>query len=148
METLGSLIDKLSVVKLKQYHTHLGDRERHDNLAMQERDLIHEISDYLRDAISGKIPNGKLSVKQNKIHIGMADPDIYFGNIGNLMSMLAQANCEIWHCQEKLYNFKAIPPEDKDVVVEAISRENLKRTRCIEGINIKLQEMMNDESRS
>jgi hypothetical protein len=144
METLGSLIDKLSVVRLKQYHTHLADRERHDNLSMQELDLVYEISDYLRDAISGKIPKEKLSVKQNKIHIGMADPDIYFGNIGNLMSMLAQANCEIWHCQEKLYNFKAIPAEEKDGVVESISRENLKRTRCIEGINIKLQEMINN----
>lgn len=144
METLGSLIDKLSVVKLKQNHTDLRDRERHDNLSMQELDLVYEISDYLRDAISGKIPKEKLSVKQNKIHIGMADPDIYFGNIGNLMSMLAQANCEIWHCQEKLYNFKAIPAEEKDGVVESISRENLKRTRCIEGINIKLQEMINN----
>lgn len=142
METLGSLCDKLCVIKLKQNHTDVRDRERQDNLAMQELNLLYEIADYFKDAVSGKIPKEKLSVKSNKIHTGTDMPGIDFSNMGILVSMLAQINCEIWHLQEKLYNFSVIPAEEKDAVVEAITKENLKRGRCVEGIDMKLQELL------
>jgi len=142
METLGSLIDKLIVVKLKQDHTPAEQIIRIGNLGVQEMELLYEISDYFSDAVHGIIPIGKISVKPCKVHTGTPMPDVDFTNMGILIAILAQANCEIWHCQEKLYNFKGLSPEEKELVVEMITKENLKRSRCIEGIDMKLLELV------
>ena len=53
-ETLGMLCDKLTIVKLKQYHTE--DSDRLNSLAKQAGQLQSEIDEYLGDALSGKIP--------------------------------------------------------------------------------------------
>ena len=58
-ETLGSLCDKLTIVKLKQFHT--GDIQRLESLAHQETQLCEEIDTFIHDAIKGKIPQEKLS---------------------------------------------------------------------------------------
>ena len=140
METLGSLIDKLTVIKLKEFHN--KDWMRKKNLEVQEQELLYEITDYLHNAVTGKINWEKLTIQSNKIHEGTAMPEIESQSIGINVSMLAKANCEIWHLQEKLYNFNMIPAEEKDAVVAAITTENLKRVRCIEGIDKLLQEMV------
>jgi hypothetical protein len=52
-ETLGMLCDKLTIVKLKQYHTE--DETRLLSLNTQALNLQAEIDEYISDAISGKI---------------------------------------------------------------------------------------------
>lgn len=140
METLGSLIDKLIVVKLKEFHNQDWNVEQ--SLSVQQQKLLYEITDYLADVSRGKIRWEDITFRSNKIHTGTAMPDLDFQNMAILIAILSRANCEIWHLQEKLYNFAAIPAEDKDAVVEAIAIENLKRTKCIEGIDMKLQDLM------
>jgi len=49
-ETLGMLCDKLTIVKLKQYHNE--DAERAKSLDTQSSQLQEEIDDYLNNAIS------------------------------------------------------------------------------------------------
>ena len=51
-ETLGSLCDKLTIVKLKQYHTE--DLSRLDSLANQEKQLLQEIDIYIQDVLKRK----------------------------------------------------------------------------------------------
>ena len=53
-ETLGSLCDKLIVVKLKQWHT--KDQKRVKSLQIQERVLQQEIDEFVGDAFDGTIP--------------------------------------------------------------------------------------------
>ena len=57
-ETLGMLCDKLTIVKLKQYHSE--DELRLNSLAIQCKQLQAEIDDYISDAITGKIPSHSL----------------------------------------------------------------------------------------
>lgn len=65
-ETLGSLCDKLTIVKLKQYHTE--DLSRLDSLANQEKQLLQEIDIYIQDVLKGKIPKEKLVFSSNKVY--------------------------------------------------------------------------------
>ena len=64
-ETLGMLCDKLTIVKLKQYHTE--DSVRLESLGQQEKNLKQEIDQYMADALAGNIPVEKLSFASNKV---------------------------------------------------------------------------------
>lgn len=67
METLGSLVDKLSIVNLKIWHQEdikrdatedrkVAEATRKTNILNQERtDLIQEIDTLIKDAIEGRI---------------------------------------------------------------------------------------------
>lgn len=133
-ETLGSLCDKLTIVKLKQYHSE--DTNRLESLGIQETQLISEMNDFISDAVNGLIPLNRLTFKANKVfkREGNIVQDIQ-GNIGEVFSKLAQVNCELWHEQEKVYEFETVLPTEKDVVVKKLAILNLERNKCIDIID-------------
>ena len=143
-ETLGSLCDKLTIVKLKQYHT--KEANRLDSLANQEKHLCEEIDCYVHDAIAGKIPSDRLVFSSNKIYKKKGNEiDEITGTISDIFSELAKANCDLWHVQEKVYEFENVPPEEKDNVVKRLALLNLQRTQCIDKIDKSLQQMIVSE---
>ena len=105
-ETLGSLCDKLTIVKLKAYHTKRDDRERMEKLSSQDMQLRKEINEYVANAVSRKIPLEKITCETLKIHTGVTALDNLIVSIGGSVATLADVNCDIWHLQEKLYNFE------------------------------------------
>ena len=133
-ETLGSLCDKLTVVKLKQFHTEKKDRLQ--SLDTQEEQLQSEIDGFVTAAVSGKIPLGQLVFASNKIYQkeGNVVADIQ-GSIGEVFSRLAEVNCNLWHEQEKVYEFEQVPPEEKNKVVKQLALLNLERNKCIDQID-------------
>ena len=145
-ETLGSLCDKLTIVKLKQYHSE--DTARLESLSTQEKNLCEEIDTYLGDAISGKIPLEKLTFASNKVYTfdGQVD-DVVSANIGGIFAELAQANCDVWHEQEKLYAFEKVPAGEKDTVMKKLAALNLRRNHCIDAIDQHLQQLVRDANR-
>lgn len=138
-ETLGSLCDKLTILKLKQFHSR--DEDKLKNLAQQEVQLKSEIDCFLEDAISGKIPNEKLAFSSNKVYKeeGNETRNIE-GAIGIIFGELAKINCELWHEQEKVYEFEKIPVDEKDKVVKKLALLNLERNKCIDAIDSKIKE--------
>lgn len=135
-ETLGMLCDKLTIVKLKQYHA--DDEERLASLAQQVSQLQNEIDEYIADAINGAIPQERLTFKANKVFKkeGNETKDIT-GNIGNLFSELADINCRLWHEVEKGYDIENIPVAEKDNLVKMLAVLNLERNKCIDAIDAK-----------
>ena len=133
-ETLGSLCDKLTIVKLKQFHS--VDKARLESLSEQESQLESEIDCFLEDAVSGKIPHEKLSFSSNKVYKqeGNEIRNIK-GSIGSVFAELAKVNCELWHEQEKVYEFEKIPMDEKDIVVKKLAILNLERNKCIDSID-------------
>jgi len=133
-ETLGMLFDKLTVVKLKQYHTE--GEEQLVSLERQSLQLQKEIDEYLGDAISGKIPVEQMTFESNKVFKkeGNEVADIQ-GNFGNVLYQLADVNCRLWHEQEKAYEFEKVPVNEKDKVVKNLALLNLERNKCIDRIN-------------
>jgi hypothetical protein len=133
-ETLGMLCDKLTIVRLKQYHT--ADTDRLASLDKQSTRLQAEIDEYIQDAVAGKIPVERMVFDSNKVFkmegnvVGEVD-----GNFGEVMYQLADVNCRLWHEQEKVYEFENVPPEEKDNVVKKLALLNLERNKCIDRIN-------------
>lgn len=146
-ETLGSLCDKLTIVKLKQWHT--DDAARTASLAAQERRLSAEIDDYLARAAAGAIPAEQLSFAANKVfkREGNTVPAVS-GGIGELFARLAQVNCALWHEQEKVYDFENVPADKKDAVVKQLALLNLERNQCIDGIDRNLISLVADARRN
>lgn len=140
-ETLGSLCDKLTIVKLKLYHT--DDNQRIESLTNQENQLRAEIDKFIADAFSGLIPLEQLTFKANKIYKanGIKVSSIS-GSIGGIVAKLAEINCLLWHEQEKVYDFEAVPVEMKNKVVKNLALFNLQRNECMDGINRELERIV------
>ena len=133
-ETLGTLSDKLTIVKLKQWHSE--DIERLESLSRQETQLQNEINEFIAAAIAGQIPVEKLTFAANKVYkkegneIGEVS-----GSLGEIFSYLAEVNCKLWHVQETVYDFEAIPADEKDSVVKDLAILNLERNKCIDHMD-------------
>jgi hypothetical protein len=136
-ETLGSLCDKLTIVKLKQFHS--DDTERLNSLAIQEKQLQDEINEFIGAAITGQIPPERLTFAANKVYKQEGNiVDEVLGSIGEVFSQLALVNCTLWHEQEKVYEFEIVPSDEKDNVVKQLALLNLKRNKCIDQIDKQL----------
>lgn len=133
-ETLGTLSDKLTIVKLKQWHTE--DEARQESLSRQETQLQDEINEFIAAAIAGSIPRERLTFAANKVYKkeGNEIRDVK-GSLGEIFSALAEVNCKLWHVQETVYDFEAIPVEEKDNVVKQLAILNLERNQCIDQMD-------------
>jgi hypothetical protein len=138
-ETLGSLCDKLTIVKLKQWHA--DDPARLQSLEGQEKQLCGEIDEFVTAAASGSIPSERLTFAANKVYKSEGnDVAAVTGAIGAVFAQLAGVNCELWHEQEKVYDFERVPAESKDAVVKKLALLNLQRNQCIDRIDRALKE--------
>lgn len=133
-ETLGTLSDKLTTVKLKQFHTE--DAARLASLAQQETQLKTEIDEFIRAATAGEIPLEKLTFSANKVYKKEGnDTQKITGSLGEIFALLADTNCRLWHVQEKVYEFEAIPAAEKDAVIKDLAIINLERNNCIDELD-------------
>lgn len=141
-ETLGSLCDKLSIVKLKQYHS--KDEGRLQSLEKQEQQLQAEINEFIAEAVAGNIPSERLVFSANKVfkQKGNETRDIA-GDIGEVFAELAKVNCDLWHEQEKVYEFEKVSAGEKDIVIKRLAVLNLERNKCIDAIDRRFQSMIN-----
>ncbi len=140
-ETLGSLCDKLTIVKLKQYHSE--DETRLQSLKQQEQQLQAEIGVFVADAVAGIIPADRLTFSTNKVYKkeGNETREIA-GQIGELFAELAKVNCDLWHEQEKVYEFEDVPADKKDAVIKRLAVLNLERNKCIDAIDRQFQSVI------
>ncbi len=140
-ETLGTLSDKLTIVKLKEFHT--TDDNKLKSLASQEAQLQLEIDEFVSAALGGMIEIDKLTFSANKVYKkdGNETKNIN-GTLGEILAQLAKTNCELWHVQEKVYEFEAVPIEQKDSVVKDLAILNLDRNNCIDAIDKTFQALI------
>ena len=140
-ETLGSLCDKLATVKLKLWHTE--DAERLQSLQAQEKQLHQEIDEFMSAAISGDIPIERLTFAQNKVYKkeGNVVPE-FSGTLGENFAQLAQTVCRLWHVQESVYEFEAVPMDQKDAVIKELAIVNLERNQCIDRLDQEFRKLI------
>ena len=134
-ETIGSLIDKLTIVELKSYHG--TENATLVDLNNQRRQLQEEIDEYLMDALHGIIRPERLVFNSNKVYAkeGNRFVDIQIEGFGDAVAVLASINCQIWHEQEKIYEWSKLSLPQKDIVIPSIAKLNLQRSKCIDDIN-------------
>src|SRR5262245_8819578 len=123
-ETLGSLCDKLTIVKLKQWHTE--DVERGRSLSEQQAQLEREIDELVAAALTGRVEPARLTFPSNKVYKreGNAIAAVE-GAIGSVFARLAGVNCELWHEQEKVYDIEKVPLEARTPLVKRLAVLNL-----------------------
>jgi len=145
-ETLGTLSDKLTIVKLKQYHTE--DKNRLESLTKQETQLQAEIDEFIAAAVKGIIPLERLTFSANKVYKKEGnDIKEVKGSLGEIFALLAYTNCKLWHVQEKVYEFEAIPMEEKDNVIKDLAVINLERNKCIDEMDKTFQSIIESTTR-
>lgn len=145
-ETLGMLCDKLTIVKLKQYHT--DDSSRLESLGTQAHQLQEEIDKYISDALSGLIPPEKLTFASNKVFKKEGnETGKTASTIAAVFSQLADVNCSLWHEVEKGYDIENVPIGEKDKLIKMLAVLNLERNNCIDAIDLYFKEMVTKKSR-
>lgn len=143
-ETLGSLFDKLTILELKHWHSQ--EEGQLANIAVQILQLQNEINEYIGKAVQGLIPQEQIHLPSNKVYKkeGNTVPEVK-GSIGKVVSQLANVNCELWHQQEKVYEFEKVHPDEKDRVVKQLAILNLERNRCMDEINLQFFRLLNGQ---
>ena len=133
-ETLGSLCDKLTIVKLKQWHSE--EESKLKSLALQAKQLQTEINELVSESVLGRVPTERLTFDSNKVYSKELNvvPDVV-GSLGEMFSRLAEVNCKLWHEQEKVYEFENVPLNEKDKVVKQLAILNIERNKCINEID-------------
>ena len=146
-ETLGMLCDKLTIVKLKQYHT--DDEQRLKSLDSQALQLQQEIDTYVSAAVEGVIPPEKLTFAANKVFKkeGNETKEVT-GNLGEIFFQLADVNCRLWHEVEKGYDIENVPIAEKDNLVKMLAVLNLERNKCIDAIDTGFYNLIANKSKS
>jgi hypothetical protein len=140
-ETLGSLCDKLTIVKLKHWHTE--DQARLQSLEKQEDQLLNEINEFVSAAVAGRIPIEQLTFAANKVYKKEGNVTAHIqGSVAQIFSLLAEINCKLWHVQDKVYDFEKIPIEEKDAVVKQLAILNLERNECIDKIDVQFRALI------
>lgn len=133
-ETLGLLCDKLTIVKLKQFHS--DDTAKLTILHNQAIQLQSEIDEYVNLAITGNIPEDKLTFASNKVYKKEGNEIASVeGEIGKVFAQLAEVNCKLWHEVEKGYDIASIPIDEKDKLINQLAILNLERNNCIDEID-------------
>jgi hypothetical protein len=140
-ETLGTLCDKLTIVKLKHWHTEYAERRR--LLEIQEQQLQAEMTEFVAAATEGRIALDRLTFAANKVYRkeGNTISEIR-GSVGEIFSLLAAVNCNLWHVQEKVYDFEKIPVSEKDAVVKKLAILNLERNECIDKLDLQFRALI------
>lgn len=137
-ETLGSLCDKLTIIKLKEYHS--DSPEKSVALGLQRYQLCDEIDAYILSATNREIPKEKLVSPSLKIYKKEGNEiSPITGDMGYVFSELATINCRLWHDQEKVYEFENVPQEETYALVKRLAKLNLQRNQCIDEIDKQLQ---------
>ena len=140
-ETLGMLCDKLTIVKLKQYHSEDADKLK--SLETQASQLQEEIDTYISNAVHGIIPIDKLTFAANKVFKKEGNETPETGNtIAAAFSQLADVNCRLWHEVEKGYEIENVPDNDKNALVKMLAVLNLERNNCIDAIDLYFKELI------
>ena len=110
-ETLGSLVDKLSIKNLRIWHLdealeqkHTSDyaelKAKRDLADKQRQNLVNEINDFLVSAFKGEV-----CIRDEKIKL-YANTNVSSSEsikkLGEAVSELAIRNIKLWHCEDEV----------------------------------------------
>ena len=112
-ETLGTLIDKLSIKNLRHWHLNevMQDKGLSDNqieelkakinlVDCQRKELLEEIDAFLVAALAGKVRIRDEKIKLYK-NLNVASSD-GMSRLGEAVSKLSMSNIKIWHLEDKV----------------------------------------------
>jgi len=133
-ETLGSLIDKLTIKNIRLDNLRKEgkkSRKKMNIVQSQRRRLIEEMDQFLAQALKGKV---KLKDEKVKLYRQSRVGEKISGALGALVDSLCQKNMQLWHLEDE-----ARRSDVSDAYIGRIKRKidiaNLSRNDLIDRID-------------
>ena len=144
-ETLGSLIDKLSIKNLRYWHLDEDSQARDSSdpqkqelmdkmelVDRQRKELLEEIDVFLSSALAGEVRIRDEKVKLYKnLNVTSAD-DI--NHLGEAVSKLAMSNIKLWHLEDEVRR-EDLPDTDIVKTKRKIDTNNQERNNFMDKVD-------------
>ena len=144
-ETLGSLIDKLSIKNLRYWHLDEDSQARDssdpqkqelmdkmDLVNRQRKELLEEIDVFLNSALAGEVRIRDEKVKLYKnLNVTSAE-DV--NHLGEAVSKLAMSNIKLWHLEDEVRR-EDLPDTDIVKTKRKIDTNNQERNNFMDKID-------------
>lgn len=144
-ETLGSLIDKLSIKNLRYWHldetaqardvSDLQKQELMDKMELvdrQRKELLEEIDVFLSSALAGEVRIRDEKVKLYKnLNVTSAE-DV--NHLGEAVSKLAMSNIKLWHLEDEVRR-EDLPDADVVKTKRKIDTNNQERNNFMDKVD-------------
>ncbi len=144
-ETLGSLIDKLSIKNLRYWHLDedvqakdASDPQKEELTAKmklvdrQRKELLEEIDGFLEAAFAGKVRIRDEKVKLYKNLNVVPSEDL--NHLGETVSKLAMSNIKLWHLEDEVRR-EDLPDADIVKIKRAIDTNNQERNNFMDKVD-------------
>ena len=144
-ETLGSLIDKLSIKNLRYWHLDEDSQARDasdpqsqelmDKMELvdrQRKELLEEIDVFLSSALAGEVRIRDEKVKLYKnLNVTSAE---YVNHLGEAVSKLAMSNIKLWHLEDEVRR-EDLPDTDIVKTKRKIDTNNQERNNFMDKVD-------------
>ncbi len=144
-ETLGSLIDKLSIKNLRYWHLDedaqakdVSDPQKEELTAKmklvdrQRKELLEEIDGFLEAAFAGKVRIRDEKVKLYKNLNVVPSEDL--NHLGETVSKLAMSNIKLWHLEDEVRR-EDLPDADIVKIKRTIDTNNQERNNFMDKVD-------------
>ncbi|NQT30496.1 MAG: DUF4254 domain-containing protein [Candidatus Saganbacteria bacterium] len=137
-ETLGSLVDKLTIKKIRSLHLEKAKtspkiKRAQEIVRQQITDLVLEIDDFLKKALKGNVV-----LREQKVKLYNNPPSHLKLNktrsLGRLVALLSQINKELWDLEDQV-RVKGIPYKRVAYCKKQIDLSNKNRNDTIDRID-------------
>ncbi len=144
-ETLGSLIDKLSIKNLRYWHLDEDSQARDSSdpqkqelmdkmelVDRQRKELLEEINVFLSSALAGevRIRDEKIKLYKN-LNVTSAE-DV--NHLGEAVSKLAMSNIKLWHLEDEVRR-EDLPDADIVKTKRKIDTNNQERNNFMDKVD-------------
>ena len=144
-ETLGSLIDKLSIKNLRYWHLDEDSQARDssdpqkqelmdkmDLVNRQRKELLEEIDVFLNSALAGEVRIRDEKVKLYKnLNVTSAEN---VNHLGEAVSKLAMSNIKLWHLEDEVRR-EDLPDTDIVKTKRKIDTNNQERNNFMDKVD-------------
>ncbi|MBI5187107.1 MAG: DUF4254 domain-containing protein [Nitrospinae bacterium] len=137
-ETLGSLVDKLSIKNLRLWHMDeakdIEGYEEKRKLVLDQRDrLIREIDAFTAEAVKGNVV---LREEKVKLYNKPEEKGLFhhLGKVGEAVDQLAYQNILLWHLEDRIRE-EGLPDAGIAQLKREIDKANQKRNDLIDKID-------------
>jgi hypothetical protein len=144
-ETLGSLIDKLSIKNLRYWHLDEDSQARDssdpqkqelidkmDLVDRQRKELLEEIDVFLSSALAGEVRIRDEKVKLYKnLNVTSAEN---VNHLGEAVSKLAMSNIKLWHLEDEVRR-EDLPDTDIVKTKRKIDTNNQERNNFMDKVD-------------
>ena len=144
-ETLGSLIDKLSIKNLRYWHLDEDSQARDasdpqkqelidkmDLVDRQRKELLEEIDVFLNSALAGEVRIRDEKVKLYKNLNVTSTEDV--NHLGEAVSKLAMSNIKLWHLEDEVRR-EDLPDTDIVKTKRKIDTNNQERNNFMDKVD-------------